>query len=99
MRRIMAEKKNAEAKAPVNKKVLYFGPTIPGVAIENTIYSEMPPDATEAFTECPELRQLFIPEDQMVKLYPIAENSLVSRKGAAFAAYQAALAFKASRRR
>jgi hypothetical protein len=53
MRRIMAEKKNAEAKAPVNKKVLYFGPTIPGVAIENTIYAEMPRDATEAFTECP----------------------------------------------
>ena len=34
----MAETKNKAVK----EKVLYYGPTIPGVAIENTMYSEMP---------------------------------------------------------
>ena len=89
----------AEVKKETKKveKVLYFGPTIPGVAIENTVYSEMP-DIADAIEACPELAQLFIPESLMVKLYPIAEQSLFKRTGAAYAAYQAALRFKASRK-
>jgi hypothetical protein len=87
----MAETKNKAVK----EKVLYFGPTIPGVAIENTVYSEMP-DISEALAACPELQQLFVPESLMVKLYPIAEQSLFRQKGAAFVAYQAALRYKAS---
>lgn len=87
----MAETKNKAVK----EKVLYYGPTIPGVAIENTMYSEMP-DISEALTACPELQQLFVPESMMVKLYPIAEQSIYNRKGAAFVAYQAALRYKAS---
>jgi len=89
----MAEVKKGD-KA-VKEKVLYYGPTIPGVAIENTMYSEMP-HIDEALADCPQLRQLFIPESMMVKLYPMAEQSIFHRSGAPYAAYMAAMKYKES---
>lgn len=53
-------KKAAKPKAPATAKdsaskepMMYVGPTIPGVAVQNTVYTAKPEALEEAQKECP----------------------------------------------
>jgi len=70
--------------------LMYVGPTIPGIGIQNRVYTEIPEDAAAACKEVPEIRNLFIP---IIK-YPAAEQMLRTGKGYIFSAYKKALEYK-----
>lgn len=87
------EAKENEAAVETKKEqenLMYVGPTIPGIAIQNAIYTEIPQAAAEACKEVPEMRNLFIP----ILKYPAAEQMLRTGKGYIFSAYKKALQFK-----
>ena len=69
------------------ENLMYVGPTIPGIGIQNRVYTEIPEAAKEACKDVPEMRNLFIP----VIKYPIAEKMLRERKGYIFSAFRKAL--------
>jgi hypothetical protein len=75
------------------EKLMYVGPTIAGVGIQNRVYTEIPEGAKEAFKEVPEMRNLFVP----ILTYPAAETMIRTKKGYIFSAYRKALEFKESR--
>ena len=81
-------KRPAGAKAPEQEKktepLMYIGPTIPGVAIRNRVYAEIPESLTEAIGKIPEISNLLIP----ITDYPEAERMLSSGKGYAASAYK-----------
>lgn len=86
-------RETAEAEKEVKKEpenLMYVGPTIPGLAIQNTVYTELPAAAAEVCKEVPEMRNLFIP----VIKYPAAEQMLRTGKGYIFSAYKKALEYK-----
>lgn len=89
-----AEETNVSEVAVETKKepenLMYVGPTIPGIAIQNTIYTKIPQAAAEACKKVPEMRNLFIP----ILKYPEAEQMLRTGKGYIFSAYKKALQFK-----
>lgn len=70
--------------------VMYVGPTIAGVAIQNTVYTEMPDGAKEAAEAVPAIRNLFIP----VTDYPKAQRMIREGKGYIRSAYKKALEYK-----
>ena len=78
----------AEEKAP--EPLMYVGPTIPGIGIQNRVYTEIPAGAQEAFGKLPELRNLFLKIEQ----YPMAEKMLRDQKGFVFSAFSKALTLK-----
>lgn len=49
--KVQAAEKESAAKEPM----MYVGPTIPGVAVQNTVYTEKPEALEEAQKECPYL--------------------------------------------
>ena len=61
-----AKKKTAEKKEPR----MYVGPTVPGIGIQNRVYTEIPKEAQEQAEETPEIALLFVP----VKDYPMANR-------------------------
>ena len=67
------------------ENLMYVGPTISGIGIQNRVYTEIPEAAKEA---CKDV--LFIP----VIKYPIAEKMLRERKGYIFSAFRKALEYK-----
>lgn len=81
------KKDRAAAAAPKLKKKgspglrgpwMYVGPTVPGIGIQNRVYTEIPADAAGRVREVPEIGLLFIP----VKDYPLANRML--REGAGY---------------
>ena len=72
------------------ENLMYVGPTIPGIGIQNSVYTEIPEAEKEACKDVPEMRNLFIP----VIKYPIAEKMLRERKGYIFSAFRKALEYK-----
>ena len=90
----MSEKKRqtkptAEAVGVV-EPLMYVGPTVTGLAIQNRVYSDIPAEAREAFTDHPELRNLFIP----IVEYPKANRMLRGQTGYIYSAFQAALSLR-----
>lgn len=77
-------------KEAKQENLMYVGPTIPGIGIQNRVYTEIPEAVKEASKEVPEMRNLFIP----VIKYPIAEKMLRERKGYIFSAFKKALEYK-----
>lgn len=69
---------------------IYVGPTIPGVAIQNRVYSETPTGLFECFGKVPEMQNLMIP----VSEYAEAERMIDNRKGYVYSAYLKALEYK-----
>ena len=57
---------------------MYVGPTVPGIGIQNRVYTKIPADAAGRAREIPEIGHLFIP----VKDYPMANRML--REGAGY---------------
>lgn len=98
---VMSEKKQAidtnvmqPKKKEIDGKKMYVGPSIPGVAIQNVVYTRIPKEAAEVKKECPEFSNLFIP----VRKYGMAEEMLRKREGYIFSAYQSALEYKERRK-
>lgn len=80
--------KNAAVQAA--EPLMYVGPTIRGVAIQNRVYSEIPEPAKKAITECPLLSNLFVD----IRRYPDAERQITEGKGSLYVAFDAALSYK-----
>lgn len=74
-----AKKKTAEKKEPR----MYVGPTVPGIGIQNRVYTEIPKEAQEQAEETPEIALLFVP----VKDYPMANRMLRESAGYIYDAY------------
>lgn len=66
----------AAAEEVKQENLMYVGPTIPGIGIQNRVYTEIPEAAKKACKDVPEMRNLFIP----VIKYPLAEKMLRERK-------------------
>ncbi|NBI86819.1 hypothetical protein D3Z47_11645 [Lachnospiraceae bacterium] len=79
-------KPKAAAKGPV----MYVGPTIPGIGIQNQVFTEIPASAQEAFKKEPELGNLFI----SIKDYPEANVMLREKRGYIHSAFNKALELK-----
>lgn len=82
--------KPAEKKAGSDqegKNLIYVGPTIPTVAIQNQVYTGIPEGAVLAMEREPELGNLFI----QIADYPKANRMLRERAGYIFRAYMSAL--------
>ena len=62
---------------------MYVGPTVPGIGIQNRVYTEIPADAVGRVKELPEVALLFIP----VKDYPLANRMLREGAGYIYDAY------------
>ena len=83
-------RKPAVAAAPAAEPLMYVGPTIRGVAIQNRVYTEIPEPAKAAITECPLLVNLFV----QIQKYPIAERQISEGRGSLYVAFDAALSYK-----
>ena len=57
--------------------LMYIGPTVPGIAIKNRVYEEIPESLKEAMKEVPEYGNLLIP----ITEYPEAELMISTGKG------------------
>lgn len=79
-----------EGKETAPEPLMYVGPTIVGLGIQNRVYSEIPGGALELIKETPALRNLFIP----IAEYPTANTMLRNSKGNIFSAYKMALKIK-----
>ncbi len=80
-------------KKPAAKKqqpFMYVGPTIPGVAIQNRVYTEAPEALNEVKKAVPEFANLCIPVIQ----YANAERMIRERKGYIYSAYTKALQYR-----
>lgn len=77
---------------PKNKAepLMYVGPTLQGIGIQNRVYTSIPEGAVAAIAEEPELRNLFIP----VLDYPKANKMLREKNGYIFSAFCRALQLK-----
>ena len=80
----------AAVKEVKQENLMYVGPTIPGIGIQNRVYTEIPEAARKACKNVPEMRSLFIP----VIKYPIAEKMLREGKGYIFSAFKKALKYR-----
>lgn len=84
-----------EAPAAQGKEpVMYVGPTIPGIGIQNSVYTEIPQGAVEAFSDLPVLRHLFV----AILEYPKAEEQIRKREGRISRAFEKALRLKEERK-
>lgn len=83
--------KPAAVKAAVKAEpLMYVGPTIRGMAIQNRVYTQIPETAKTAMADCPLLANLFVP----VLRYPDVEKQLSEGKGSFYVAYNAALSYR-----
>ncbi len=80
----------AAKKSTEKEPVMYVGPTVNGIGIQNRVYSEIPGNVQELFKKAPELKNLFIP----VREYPAACRMLREGKGYIYSAFVKALDFK-----
>lgn len=73
-------------------KIVYVGPTIPGVATRNTTYSEMPESLREAAQTAPYLSGLCIPLGNLA----VAMRQIRDKEGAFYTLYNKALNYSAT---
>lgn len=66
-----------------NERVMYVGPTVPGIGIQNRVYTETPSDAKEVIRGNPQIGNLFI----RIRDYPIANKMLREKKGYIYSAF------------
>jgi len=80
----------AKPKQPAQTRKMYVGPTIPGFAIQNRVYSDIPETALSKIREVPELINLFVD----ITEYPKANKMLREGAGYIYSAYLKALTLK-----
>ena len=85
-----AKKTTKKTAVQAAEPLMYVGPTIRGVAIQNRVYTEIPEPAKAAITECPLLVNLFV----QIQKYPIAERQISEGRGSLYVAFDAALSYK-----
>ena len=85
-----ARKKPAKPKKPVQTRKMYVGPTIPGFAIQNRVYTDIPETAISKIKDIPELINLFVD----IRDYPKASKMLREGAGYIHSAYLKALTLK-----
>lgn len=83
----MAAKRKPKNKA---EPLMYVGPTVQGIGIQNRVYTEIPQGAADAIRNDPELRNLFVP----VLEYPKVNRMLREGSGYICSAFQKALRLK-----
>ena len=66
-----------------NERVMYVGPTVPGIGIQNRVYTETPSDARKVIRENPQIGNLFI----KIRDYPIANKMMREKKGYIYSAF------------
>ncbi len=74
----------------VKTKVMYVGPTVPGIGIQNQVFTEIPASAQEVIRKEPEIGNLFIP----IGKYPEANVMIREKKGYIYSAFSKALNLK-----
>lgn len=75
---------------PKDERIVYVGPTIPGVATRNTTYDGMPEQLREAIKEAPCLQNLCVPVSELA----VALEEIRNRQGATYTMYKKALDYK-----
>ena len=65
------------------KRVMYVGPTVPGIGIQNRVYTEIPEDAKDVIKKEPQIGNLFI----HISDYPIANRMIREKKGYIYSAF------------
>lgn len=70
--------------------VMYVGPTIQGIGIQNRVYKKIPDGAADVIKDNPELKNLFI----SVSDYPKANRMIREKSGYIFSAFSKALELK-----
>lgn len=75
---------------PKRENVMYVGPTVHGIGIQNRVYSEIPEEAKGAIAENPMIGNLFI----SIRDYPKANKMLREKQGYIYSAYMEALELK-----
>lgn len=78
-----------KAKA-VRRPVMYVGPTVHGIGIQNQVLSEIPVSAKEKIKAVPEIGNLFI----AIKDYPEANVMIREKRGYIYSAFKKALNIK-----
>lgn len=68
------------------ERIMYVGPTVPGIGINNAVYTEIPADAKEVIKKVPEIGNLFMP----IMQYSEANVMLREKRGYIYNAYQKA---------
>ena len=86
----MSKRKAAEKPTIKPQPLMYVGPTIQGIAIQNRVYTGIPEGAAAAIAKDPELGNLFIP----VREYPKANRMLREENGYIYSAFTKALKLK-----
>ena len=84
------QKAPSEAEIKAQEPLIYVGPTIPGIAIQNTVYEPIPEAAREAAKGLPVFLDLFIP----IMKYPDAELQIRKKTGRLYSAFTKALTLK-----
>ena len=73
-------------------KIVYVGPTIPGVANRNTIYDDTPPEALQmAIQNAPYIGNLVVPISDLAD----AMAQIRNKSGAIYTMYKRALTYSA----
>lgn len=80
----------AQKQKAVKTKVMYVGPTVPGIGIQNQVFTEIPASAQEVIKKEPEIGNLFIP----IGKYPEANVMIREEKGYIYSAFSKALNLK-----
>ena len=87
---VAVQKAPSEAENKAQEPLMYVGPTIPGIAIQNTVYEPIPEAAMEAAKGLPVFLDLFIP----IMKYPDAELQIRKKTGRLYSAFTKALTLK-----
>lgn len=82
-KKVTATAKAKEQETGLKGPWMYVGPTVPGIGIQNRVYTAIPEEAAERAKEVPEVALLFIP----VKDYPMANRMLREGAGYIYDAY------------
>lgn len=88
------QKGPSEPEIKANRPLMYVGPTIPGLATQNTVYTQISEPMKEAAKDCPIVLDLFIP----VMDYPKAEQQIRNTSGRLYTAFCKAMSLRKKRR-
>lgn len=79
-----------KTKTAAKEPVMYVGPTVPGIGIQNQVFKEIPDSVQEVIKGEPEIGNLFI----AIKNYPEANVMLREKRGYIYSAFNKALNMK-----
>lgn len=78
------------AKVLPQEKIMYVGPTVPGIGIQNCVYTEIPASAKDVIRQYPEIGNLFV----RIKDYPKINKMLREGQGYICSAFNKAIEIK-----